>query len=81
MLLSLSISLYQYLSPPGHRVHFSIEVFWWHVAAEVLTSGINWMLRVGWLPQQPSQAIDDIWTPVFDKALVIVMLSHILECV
>jgi hypothetical protein len=37
------------------------------------------MLSVGWLPHQPSHAFDDVWTLVFDRPLVSVILSHILE--
>jgi hypothetical protein len=37
------------------------------------------MPGVGWLPHQPSDAFDDVSTPVFDRALVIVIPSHILE--
>ena len=39
------------------------------------------MLGVGWLPHQPSHACDDVSTPVYDMALVIVIPSHILQSV
>jgi hypothetical protein len=39
------------------------------------------MLCVGWLPHQPSHAFDDVSTPVFDRALVIIIPSHVLESV
>ena len=39
------------------------------------------MLGVRWLPHQPSHDYDDVSTPVFDRALVIVIQSHILESV
>ena len=39
------------------------------------------MLSVGWLPHQPSHAFDDVSTPAFDRALVIVIPSHILQSV
>jgi hypothetical protein len=39
------------------------------------------MLGVGWLPHQPSHAFDDVSTPVFDRALVIVIPFHILKSV
>jgi len=39
------------------------------------------MLGVRCLPHQPSHAFDDVSTPVFDRALVIVIPSHILESV
>jgi hypothetical protein len=39
------------------------------------------MLGVGWLPHQPSHAFDDVSTAVFDRALVIVIPSHILKSV
>jgi hypothetical protein len=37
------------------------------------------MLGVDWLPNQPSHALNDVSTPVFDGPLVIVIASHILE--
>ena len=43
--------------------------------------GINEMLYVGWMPHQPSPAFDDLSTPVFERALVIVIPSHIHESV
>jgi hypothetical protein len=39
------------------------------------------MLGLGWLPYQPSHAFEELWTPVFDRALVIVIPSLILESV
>jgi hypothetical protein len=39
------------------------------------------MLGVGFLPNQPAHAFDDVSTPVFDRAFVIVITSHILGCV
>jgi hypothetical protein len=62
-------------------VYFSIEAFWWRIAVKGTLKGVNVMLRVGWLPHQPSHAFDDVSTPVFDRALVIVIPSHILESV
>jgi hypothetical protein len=43
--------------------------------------GVYVMLSIGWLPPQPSHAFEDISTPVFDRALVMVIPSHILESV
>jgi hypothetical protein len=37
------------------------------------------MLGVRWLPHQPSHAFDDVVTPVFDRALVIVITFYMLE--
>jgi hypothetical protein len=37
------------------------------------------MLGIGWLLHQPSHAFDDVSTAEFDRALVIVIPSHILE--
>jgi hypothetical protein len=42
---------------------------------------INEMLAVGWLPDEHSHGSDDIPTPVFDRPLVIVIPSHILQSV
>ena len=39
------------------------------------------MLGIGWLPHQPSLAFDDVSTSVFDRAVVNVIPSHILESV
>jgi len=39
------------------------------------------MLSIGSLPHQPSPAFDDVSTPLFDRALGIVISSHILESV
>ena len=62
-------------------MHFGIEAFRGRIAVKATLSGINDMLSVGWLPHQPSHAFDDVSTPVFDRALVIVIPSHILESV
>jgi len=56
-------------------------MFWWRSAVKATLRGINVMLGVGWLPHQPSQAFDDVPTPVFERALVIVIPSHILDSV
>jgi hypothetical protein len=37
------------------------------------------MLGEGWLPHQPSHAFDDVLTAVFERRLVIVIPSHILD--
>jgi len=59
-------------------VHFDIEAFRWCIAVKATLRGINQMLGVRWLPHQPSHAFDDVSTPVFDSALVIVIPFHIL---
>jgi len=43
--------------------------------------GENEMLGVGCLPHQPCHAFDDISTPVFARAVVVVIPSHILDSV
>jgi len=67
------------LPPPVRSLHFSIEAFQWRIAVKAMLRGINEMLRVGWMPHQPSHAFDDVSTPVFDRVLVIVIPSHIVE--
>jgi len=62
-------------------VHFGIVAFRGHIAVQAPLRGKNKMLGVGWPPHQPSHAFDDVSTPVFDRALVIVIPSHILESV
>jgi hypothetical protein len=69
------------LPQPVPSVHFSIEAFWWHIAVKATLRGLNKMLGVRWLPHQPSHAFDDVSTPLFERALVIVILSQILESV
>jgi len=59
-------------------VHIGIEAFRWHIAVKAMLRGVNEMLGVGWLPYQPSHGFDDVWTPLFDRVLVIVIPSHIL---
>jgi len=73
------ISPYLCLPPPVRSMHLSIEVFRWRIAGEAMLRGVNMMLSVGWLPHQPSHAFDDVSTPVFDRVLVIVIPSHILD--
>jgi hypothetical protein len=62
-------------------VHFGIEVFRGRIADIETLRGENMMLVVAWLPHEPSHAFDDISTPVIDRALVIVIPSHIVESV
>jgi len=79
--LSWSILPYLCLPPPVGSVHFGIEAFRWRITVKAMLRGINKMLRVRWLPDRPSHSFDDVSTPVFDRALVIVIPSHILESV
>jgi hypothetical protein len=51
------------------------------MAVKVMLRGLNTILSVCWLPHQLSHAWDDVSTVVFDTALVIVNLFHILESV
>jgi hypothetical protein len=39
------------------------------------------MYCLGWQPHQPSHVFDNVMTVVVDKALVVVIPSHILESV
>jgi len=78
-LLSSSISPYLCLPPTVRSVHFGIVAFGGLIAVVGMLRGENEMLSVGWLPHQSSHAFDDVSTPVFDRALVIVIPSHILE--
>ena len=81
MLLSSGISAYLCLLPPIRSVHFDTKVFQGSIAVNAKLRGENEMFNVGWLPDQPSHGFDDGLTPVFDRALVIVIPSHILESV
>ena len=80
---SSSSGISSYLSLPALlcSVNFGIQAFRWHIAVEATLRGINMMLSVSWVPQQPCHAFDDVSTPVFDTALVIVILFHILDSV
>jgi len=62
-------------------MQFGIEAFRWRIVVKAILRGVNEMLSVGCLLHQPSHAFDDVSTPVFDRALVIVIPSHILESV
>jgi len=62
-------------------VRFGTETFRRCTAVKTTVTGENEMLGVGWLPHQPSHALDDVWTPVFDRFVVNVIPSHILESV
>jgi len=79
--LSSSISPYLRLSPLVRSVHFGIEAFRWRIGVNATLRGVNEMLGIGWLLHQPSHGFDEVSTPVFDKALVIVIPSPILESV
>jgi len=75
------ISPYLCLPLPVRSVHFGIEEFRRRIAVEATLRGITMMLGICWLPHPPSHAFDDVSTPVFDRALVIVIPFHILESV
>jgi hypothetical protein len=77
----LGISHYLFLPPAVHGVHFGLEAFWWYLAVNAMLRGVNQMLRASWLLLQPSHGFDNVSTPVFDRALVIVIPSHILKSV
>jgi hypothetical protein len=62
-------------------VHFGIQAFRWGITVKTTLMGVNKMLGVRWLPHQPSHAFDNVSTPVFDRALVIVIPFHNLESV
>jgi hypothetical protein len=67
------------LPPPVRSVHFGIQTFQLRIAVKVMLRGVYEMLRIGWLPDQPSHAFDDVSTPVLNRAFVILIPSHILE--
>jgi len=79
--LSSSSSPYLSLPPPVRSVHFSIEAFLCRIAVKAPLGGENELLGGGWLLHQLSHAVDDVSSPVFDRALVIVIPCHILESV
>jgi hypothetical protein len=62
-------------------VHFGIEAFWWLLAVKATLMGMNEILCLGWLPHQPSYTFDHVLSLVFDRVLVIVIPSHIVESV
>jgi len=62
-------------------VHFIIAAVPWHIAGQVTLRAEIEMLGVGSLLYLPSHSVDDVSTPVFDRALVIVIPFHIPESV
>ena len=62
-------------------MHFGKEASRLRNAIKVTIRGVVELLGVGWLPHQPRDAFIDVLTAVFDRALVIVIPSHILESV
>jgi hypothetical protein len=62
-------------------VYFGIEELRGHIAVKAARRGFNEILSLGWLGHQPSNAFDDVSTPVFDRALEIVTPSDTLESV
>jgi len=80
-ILSSGISACLYLPQPVGNEHFNIEAFRWCITVNTTLRGINEILIVGCLPHQPSPSCEDVSTPEFDRALVIVIPSHIFESV
>ena len=86
-LTSVSMSSYLGISPylcstaPVSSVHFGLEAFRWRIAVKATLRGVNTMLSERWLPHQPSHAFDDVSSPVFDRALVIVIPFYMVESV
>jgi len=78
---SLGICSYLCLPPPVRSVHFGITAFLSRNAVKAMLSGVNQMLTVGWLANRPFHAVPDVSTPEFDRSLVIVIPSDILESV
>jgi hypothetical protein len=62
-------------------VHFGIETYRGHIAVKAPQRGENEMLVIAWPPHQASDAFDDVSTAEFDRVLVVVIGSHILESV
>jgi hypothetical protein len=56
-----------------------MEVFLWLITVNGTLRGVNEILGVGWVRYQLPHAFDDVSTPVFDMALVIVNPAHILN--
>jgi len=75
------ISSYRCLPPPVCSMQLRMVAFQWRIAVKATLRSVNKMLGMGWLPHRPSHAFDDVSTPVFDCAIVIVILSHILQSV
>ena len=75
------IAPYLCLPPPVGSMHFGIEAFRWHIADNATLTGVNKILSEVCLPHQRCQVFDDVLTAVFDRALVIVIPSHILRTV
>jgi hypothetical protein len=79
MVISSSISPYLYLPPPVRCVHFGVVAFPGHIAVKAILRGKNELLGIGWLPLQPSCMVDNVFTAIFDWAVVILVPSHMLK--
>jgi hypothetical protein len=81
MVVSWSINSYLRLPPPVHTVHFGRKAHWWCIAVKSTLERVNELLGVGWLLHHLCHSVDDVSTPVFDRVLVTVIPSHILQSV
>jgi len=75
-LVSSIISPYPCLQQPLCSVYLVIGACQWRIADKATLRGVNEMIGIGWLLYQPSHAFDDVSTPVFYWALMIVIPSH-----
>jgi hypothetical protein len=62
-------------------VYLNIEAFLWHTSIQPRVVGINKMRCVSWLLQQPSNAFDELSTPVFVRAWAIIIEFQIIPSV
>jgi hypothetical protein len=81
MLLSWFTSPHLFLTPAARNRHISIVAFRWCVGVKAMLTGANEMLSVGSLQHQQSDATNNVSTPAFDRALLIVIPSNILKSV
>jgi hypothetical protein len=81
MRLSFIILPYLLLPHPVCNAHIGMQAFWWQMAVKWTLRGVKTIFCIRWLMPEQSHAFDDIWTPVFDRVLVIVIPSYILDFV
>jgi hypothetical protein len=79
MLVSGNISHFLCFARAVRNDHLGIEAVRLLIAVKPTLRGVNEMIGVHRLPNQSSHAFDDVSTPVFDRAFVIVIPCHILE--
>ena len=62
-------------------MNIGLDALLWCIDVKSMLRGVHELLGVGCPPLEPSHALDDVSDQAFDRALVIVIPSHIIESV